>query len=255
MAEYNSAFTGKEIDERLGKVSDLEKYSVSVNPQTLTDDQKAQARANIGADGKGISSIAANADGSWTITYTDGSTSIVTNDGLTAAIAAATTAAENAGEASYQAMQSADFANTEGARAEEAANKVEDGLQMLHQLEEDVKSELAELENRANSGEFDGAPGEPGEPGVSPTTSVSKADGVTTVTFSGADGVKTATIKDGKDGSDANVTAENITAALGYTPADEDTVSNLSAEIGDIDAALDGIIAIQNSYINGGETA
>ena len=228
MAEYNSSFTGKEIDERLGKVSGLEKYSVSVNPQTLTDAQKAQARANIGADGKGISSIAANADGSWTITYTDGSTSVVNNDGLTAAIDAAITAATHAGEASYQAMRSADFANTEGARAEEAANKVEDGLQMLHQLEEDVKSELAELENRANSGEFDGAPG---EPGVSPTTSVSKADGVTTVTFSGADGVKTATINDGKDGSDANVTAENITAALGYTPADEVTVRQLSAEI------------------------
>lgn len=35
----------------------------------------------------------------------------------------------------------------------------------------------------------------------------------------------------GKDGSDATVTTDNITAALGYTPADENIVSELSKEI------------------------
>lgn len=35
----------------------------------------------------------------------------------------------------------------------------------------------------------------------------------------------------GADGSDAMVTAENVTAALGYTPADKETVESLSEEI------------------------
>jgi len=36
---------------------------------------------------------------------------------------------------------------------------------------------------------------------------------------------------DGKDGSDANVTAQNVTAALGYTPADAEKVRQLSEEV------------------------
>lgn len=55
----------------------------------------------------------------------------------------------------------------------------------------------------------------------------------------------------GPAGSDASVTKENIEAALGYTPADEKVVSQLSEDIGDIDTALDAILALQNSYIGG----
>lgn len=55
----------------------------------------------------------------------------------------------------------------------------------------------------------------------------------------------------GPAGSDATVTAANIKNALGYTPADAKVVSRLSEDIGDIDAALDAIIAMQNSYIGG----
>lgn len=50
-------------------------------------------------------------------------------------------------------------------------------------------------------------------------------------TFVGAQGPQG---PQGEPGSDANVTAENIIAALGYTPADE-------AVLGDIQAALDAI--------------
>lgn len=59
----------------------------------------------------------------------------------------------------------------------------------------------------------------------------------------------------GPAGSDATVTTDSIKSALGYTPADAEALSSLSAEIGDIGAALDGIIALQNSYINGGASA
>lgn len=56
-----------------------------------------------------------------------------------------------------------------------------------------------------------GAKGEPGEPGAT-----------------GPQGPA------GKNGSDASVTTENIKTALGYMPADEDAVSQLSEEIEDL---------------------
>ena len=43
--EYKLSYTGKEIDERLGNAGN----AVTHTAQTLTDEQKAQARANIGA--------------------------------------------------------------------------------------------------------------------------------------------------------------------------------------------------------------
>ena len=49
----------------------------------------------------------------------------------------------------------------------------------------------------------------------------------------------------GADGSDATVTAENVAAALGYTPADKKTVESLSEEIAKKDKPLvyiDGVI-------------
>lgn len=105
-------------------------------------------------------------------------------------------------------------------------------------LPEAVEDALAQAKA---SGEFDGKdgePGEPGEPGTSITVkSVSESGedgGSNIVTFS--DG-KTVTVKNGRKGSqgepgkDANVTAANIKSALGYTPASETAVSQLSAKI------------------------
>ena len=110
-----------------------------------------------------------------------------------------------------------------------------------------------------------------GANGVSPTVEVSKSGKVTTLTIKDAEGTKTATVKDGEDGtsvtvasvsestadggsnvvtfsdgktltvkngsggsSGATVTAENITSALGYTPANAETVAELSEEIADL---------------------
>lgn len=47
MAEYKLSYTANEINRRLGEIDNAVKYT----EQTLTEDQKAQARANIGADG------------------------------------------------------------------------------------------------------------------------------------------------------------------------------------------------------------
>lgn len=45
---YKLSYTGAEIDEKLGKIDELSETKVSINPQVLTEEQKAQARVNIG---------------------------------------------------------------------------------------------------------------------------------------------------------------------------------------------------------------
>lgn len=49
--EYQSSFTGQEIDERLQKAG----KAVLVDAQSLTDAEKQQARENIGVKGSGFS--------------------------------------------------------------------------------------------------------------------------------------------------------------------------------------------------------
>ena len=92
----------------------------------------------------------------------------------------------------------------------------------------------------------DGTDGQPGEPGQSITVkSVSESSedgGSNVVTFS--DG-NTLTVKNGGKGSqgepgkDANVTSENIASALGYTPAKQEDVSQLSSEIANQQKEID----------------
>lgn len=103
----------------------------------------------------------------------------------------------------------------------------------------------------------DGADGKDGKDGISPTISTSTITGGHRITLKDVNGTKTVDVmdgkdgeqgeqgipgekgdtgasgKDGKDGSDASVTAENIQNALGYTPANKDTVDQLSNEIDD----------------------
>jgi len=45
MAEYKLSYTAQQIDEKLGEINNVVKYT----QQTLTDEQKAQARENISA--------------------------------------------------------------------------------------------------------------------------------------------------------------------------------------------------------------
>ena len=108
MADYISQFTGSEIDQRLAKVSQLETSkqdklisgtniktingqsvlgggditvqagdtdAVKYVPQTLTEQQKAQARTNIGADsGVGFDDVTSQQDGTIVIGLTNGDT-------------------------------------------------------------------------------------------------------------------------------------------------------------------------------------
>lgn len=81
-------------------------------------------------------------------------------------------------------------------------------------------------------------PGENGEDGVSVTHSWNG----TVLSVTSASGTSSADLKGekGDSGSDANVNAENIKSALGYTPADAEDVNRLSVEIEELnDATFD----------------
>lgn len=56
----------------------------------------------------------------------------------------------------------------------------------------------------------------------------------------------------GADGSDATVTAENVAAALGYTPADAKTVAELSEEIANLKGEIDGGNVAHEFTVSGG---
>lgn len=111
------------------------------------------------------------------------------------------------------------------------------------EMEEQIKRAEAAADRAetagSGGGSTGGADGEDGgyyRPGVSAdgdlSWSASKPDmpGVETVNIRGPVGPDGAP---GKDGTDATVTAENIAAALGYTPADAEKVSKLSEEKAD----------------------
>lgn len=61
--------------------------------------------------------------------------------------------------------------------------------------------------------------GKDGTDGFSPVATVTQTETGATVSITDKSGTTTATITNGKDGSDATVTAERIASALGYTPA------------------------------------
>lgn len=115
------------------------------------------------------------------------------------------------------------------------------------------------------SGEFNGADGQDGQDGASITVaSVSESaedggsnvitfsDGKTLTVKNGKTGAKGDTGDAGKNGSDANVTAGNIEAALGYTPADTTEVSQLSTAIGDLNTKFNALDAELSVVIGSG---
>lgn len=123
--------------------------------------------------------------------------------------------------------------------AELAAYLVENGYLKNTDLADAIAQALAEAKA---SGEFDGVPGAdgkdgaPGKDGISATHSWNG----TVLTITSASGTSSADLKGDKGdkgepgeqgipgtaGSDANVTAENIQSALGYTPANSADLAN-----------------------------
>ncbi len=96
------------------------------------------------------------------------------------------------------------------------------------------------VQSKLDAGDFvgpqgvQGIPGPKGDDGYSPTASVSKEGTTTTISITDKTGTTRATVEDGAKGdkgdpgSDANVTAENIKAALGYAPIKDVQVAGSS---------------------------
>lgn len=119
-------------------------------------------------------------------------------------VSQASIATEKANSAAKNANEAADNANNAAANANKAAESA-------NKAAEDIRA-------AAERGDFDGTPGEPGADGYSPTANVTKVGGTATITVTDKNGTTTATVSDGAPGSDANVTKENVEAALGYEP-------------------------------------
>ena len=117
----------------------------------------------------------------------------------------------------------------------EKMNNIENGLEAAaKQVDEKLdSSKLPEAINEAlaqakDSGEFNGPKGDKGDTGSQGPQGPKGDTGAT-----GAQGPKGdtgATGPQGPAGSDANVTSANIKTALGYTPANETKVSELSEQ-------------------------
>lgn len=78
-----------------------------------------------------------------------------------------------------------------------------------------------------------GGGGEGGQDGFSPIATVTETENGALIEITDKNGKTSATVK---NGSDATVTTDNITKALGYTPANQEDVDNLSDEIADLKA-------------------
>ena len=180
MAEYNSAYTGEQIDDRLGKVPELEQSlriledsMVGFTDEVETATKNAAAAANAASNAANSASSAASRANS-AASDADSAAGSATSAANTARsqAGAAASAASNANSAAQAANTAAAGASAAAANAESAAAEANNVASEIRQAKE--------------NGEF--------------------------------------------DGSDANVTAANIQAALGYKPADEEKVNQLSSE-------------------------
>lgn len=129
------------------------------------------------------------------------------------AVTEATTAVDNANTAIDNANSAIDTANTAAANAQNVADTVQQKL------------DAGELNGKDGA---DGTNGADGADGVSPTVSITKADGVTTVTITDKDGTHTAEIADGAKGDKGDTGA---TGADGYSPTATVTKSGDTATI------------------------
>ena len=171
--EYQSAYTGEQIDERLGKVTELE-----TTVRQLTDDMTGLTD-EVDTAAKNAAAAASNANNA--------------ANAATSAASRANSASSDATSTASNAISAANSAKSQAGAAASAASSAN--------IAASTANTAAEAANRAASN-----------------------------ANSAADEIRQAKENGDFDGSDANVTAENIQAALGYKPADEEKVNQLSTQ-------------------------
>ena len=154
-------------------------------------------RGNPGPAGRGIRNITGNNDGTWTVTYTDGNQETVTNDGLRQIVADAAASANAA------------------AASESAARLSRTNAEYAAQLAIENRNAAAAASDRASSSETNAAnAAEEAKQSEEEVKNATK-DLVKSVNGQTPDENGNVTVNTGN----AEVTAESIQAALGYTPA------------------------------------
>lgn len=95
--------------------------------------------------------------------------------------------------------------------------------------------------------------GKDGEDGVSPTVTTEETNEGIKVTITDVNGTTSATVKHGKDGDKGDPGHTPVIGVDYFTPEEKATfVKEVElGAVGDIDTALDSIIAIQNTLIGG----
>lgn len=128
----------------------------------------------------------------------------------------ANAAASAAGAAASAASEAASAANSAAGSASDAASAASSAA-----------ASAAEVQRRAEAGDFDGAPGKKGDPGESPSVSVQEIQGGHRVTIKDVNGQKTFDVMDGmdgqpgQDGTSPTVTVTNITGGHRVTITDK----------------------------------
>ncbi len=92
---------------------------------------------------------------------------------------------------------------------------IADILNTLEARADAAQATAEEIQVKLDAGELNGKDGADGADGISPTVSISKADGVTTVTITDKDGTHTAEIADGAKGEKGDTGAQGDTGATG----------------------------------------
>ena len=93
----------------------------------------------------------------------------------------------------------------------------------------EIEERLNELGSGTPGGT--GGSGGDGKDGFSPIATVTETDEGAIIEIEDVNGKTSATIRHGENGSDASVTAQNITNALGYTPAKQTDVESIAQNI------------------------
>ena len=198
------------IAGRDGKSAHARVEAIDGGAEIICSDENGETRVEI-HDGKNGES--ADVEGALKAAE---SAILAANDAARAGVVAsnaaadAKKAAEDAAQSAKTAQNATDAANKAAGVAEEAGKKALENANSAVTATENANKVAENMKERADSGEFDGAPGARGDDGVSPEISVEDIDGGHKVTVTDANGTKTFDVMNGAKGDPGTTDYNNL---------------------------------------------